>query len=134
TINLNLSNDLTVSNGATVTVQTGGTRTHTLTSQGNIINNGTILFRSGNEFVDIVFTGANDKSFTGSGTSTTLNQLTIDKGTSQTPTLTFDVTGTVNTLTNNWLSLINGTMIFDNANTYNLSTATTGYNIPSTAC
>lgn len=129
-----VAGDLTINGGAVASVQTGGTRTHTLTITGSIINNGTATFISGNEAVNITFSGSTNTSFTGSATSTSLNQLTINKGTSQAATLTFDVTGAVSTPTNNWLTLSNGTMNFANSNTYNLSTATTGYNIPSTAC
>lgn len=134
---LSIANDLVIDAGATVALQGGGTRTHTLAISGDITNNGTLTFRNGNELVNVTFQGSTDANLTGTNASatTTLNLVTVNKGTSQTPTVTVDVAGTLNLLTNNWLTLQNGTFNFNKAGgTATLTnTATNNYTIPSTA-
>lgn len=133
-----VNGNTTVASGASLSVQNGGaTRTHTFTTPGNFTNNGTVLFRGGNELVNLTFTGTANTSLTGTnaGASTTLNTVTVNKGTSQASTLTIDVAGTVSTLSNNWLTLTNGTVDFNRSGgTFVLTnTATNPYTIPATA-
>jgi hypothetical protein len=127
----------TIINGGSIGVQGGGTATHTFTTSGSITNNAQMAFRNAAEVVNITFTGSSNASFTGTGAGgTTLNYVTVNKGTSQTPTLTFDVAGTVtaaNTAPTPWLTLVNGTFIFNNAGPYTISSANSSYTIPSTA-
>ncbi len=127
----------TISLGASMVVQDAGTGNHVLTTNGSLVNNGTLnLRRSGTRYADLVFTGTTNTSLTGTngGATTTLNQITIDKGTSQTPMLTFDVAGTLNTLTNNWLTLSNGQFVYNRNSTVTLTnTANNPYTIPSTS-
>lgn len=135
-MNMVLLQNMNVASGATVSLQGGGTRTHSLTSSGSITNSGTLVFRNGNEVVNITFTGTENESFTGTnaGATTTLNFITINKGSSQTPTLTLDVAGTVNTLTNNWLTLQNGSINFNKTGgSFTLTNTATTFSIPSTA-
>lgn len=135
--NLILNKDMTISAGATVSMESGATMTHTLTTYGTIRNYGTAAFRSSNEVMNVVFTGVSDASFTGTngGAITTLNFLTINKGTSQTPVVTFDVAGAVTCLTNNWLTLQNGTLNFNKPGQTFVTTdvVDVNYTIPSTA-
>jgi len=66
---------------------------------------------------------------------TRFNQVTINKGNSQATTLTVDIGGTLNTETNNWLTLQNGTLIYNRTNPgsdFTIST-TTPFTIPATA-
>jgi fibronectin-binding autotransporter adhesin len=109
--------------------------TSTLSTPGSITNNGTINFNN-TGVVNITFTGTNNVSFSGSGTpTTTLSLITVNKGTSQTPTITFSVPGTVNTtaVALGWLTLTNGTFDFNSTATITTSLSTTSYTIPSTA-
>jgi hypothetical protein len=110
------------------------TQVHNITVTGSIVNNGRLYLRSTAHVANLLFTGASNAALTGTGVNgTILNVVTVDKGTSQTPMLMFDVGGSVQTLTTNWLNLLNGTFDFNNENTYTVSTNTTPYNIPSTA-
>ncbi len=50
----------------------------------------------GSGLCDITFTGSNNVTFSGNGFGgTTLDFVTVNKGTSQTPSVTFSVGGTV---------------------------------------
>jgi fibronectin-binding autotransporter adhesin len=137
TSTFNLSNSLkslTVASGATLSVS-GGTATHSLTTYGNIVNNGTINFRNGSA-VNLTFKGTTNNSFTGTnaGAATTLSFVTLDKGVDQSATLTMDFLGTMPTAPPNiWLSLLNGTFAFGNSLTYTIQANAATYSIPSTA-
>lgn len=135
--NLTVNGNTTISTGATFSLQGGGTRTHTLVTSGSIANNGTMQFRNGSEAINVTFNESGNANLTGTdaGAVTTLNILTINKGASSGPTVTFDVAGTVNTLTNNWLVLQNGTFIFNKTgSTFTLTDAASNtYSIPSSA-
>ncbi len=68
--------------------------------------------------------------------TTTFGQVVINKGTSQATTLTCDIGGTLNTLTNNWLTLQNGTFIYARTNPavgQNFTISTGSFTIPATA-
>lgn len=132
--NLVVTGNTTV--GGTLNLQGGGTRTHTFSTQGSITNNNLLTFVNGSEVVNLTFTGTGNRSFTGLGTGgTTLNLVTLNKGTSQTATLTLDVAGTVTSLSNNWLTLQNGTFIFNKTGGSFIltNTATNPYTIPATS-
>lgn len=139
TTNVVVNGNTSVSNGASFSVQdASGNRIHTFTTSGTVTNNGIILFRSaaGSEFVNVTFTGTANAYFTGTNgsASTTLNLLTVNKGASQTPVLTFDVAGTVNTLNDGWLDLQNGTIDFNKTGgNFTLTNTATAFSIPSTA-
>jgi hypothetical protein len=133
--------DLVISStySASLSVLNGGTAVaNTLSIAGNLSNNGTLLLLNGGRYCNLTFTGNNDKSFTGtnSGASTNLNLLTINKGSNQNSILTMDVLGTLTTLTNNWLTISNGTFRFAApSRTITLTdAAATNFIIPSTAC
>jgi fibronectin-binding autotransporter adhesin len=132
--NFSLSGNLTI--GATGTLSASGAAvTHTLTTTGNITNNGILNLRN-TSLVNLAFTGSTNTSFSGTGTQTRLNNLTLNKGIDQTYVLTVDVAGTsMQTLTTGWLTLTNGTINFNNAPAagYSLNTASSAYSIPSTA-
>jgi len=104
-----------------------------LTIYGNLINNRAIAFRSGGRYCNITFTGKTDNVFTGSATYTILNNLTIDKGSNQSPLLLMDVTG-LNTLSNDWLSIENGTFRYASPSTITVTNDGGEFTIPSTAC
>jgi fibronectin-binding autotransporter adhesin len=133
-----VSGATTISSGAVMGLQGGGTQTHSFSTSGGITNNGTMTFKSGIEVVNVTVTGTSNTTLTGTNPAgvTTLNVLTINKGTSQTPVFTFGpLSGTVTTLNNNWLTLQNGTINFNmSGTTFSLTNAaTTPYSIPATA-
>jgi fibronectin-binding autotransporter adhesin len=114
---LMVGRNVAVASSATMAAVAGGsTNTHTLTTPGNITNNGTMTFSTANSDVNIFLTGStNPVVFDGTGTATTLNLLNINKGTSQTPTVDFTVAGPVTAGVSGWLSITNGTFNFANA-------------------
>jgi fibronectin-binding autotransporter adhesin len=129
-----LGGTTTIDTDGTFNMSGTGTQTHTITIGGSIVNNGRLQLRATNHVANLIFSGAANASFTGTGSGgTVLNRVTLDKGTSQASVLMFDVGGTVQTLTNNWLTLVDGTFDFNNENSYTLSTAGTAYNIPAAA-
>ncbi|MBI1768477.1 MAG: hypothetical protein HYR67_08895 [Bacteroidetes bacterium] len=134
---MTVTGNTTVGNGATFGVVAGGTaNANTLSTAGGITNNGTINFNNTGT-VDITFTGSSNVNFDGTGSGgTTLDFITVNKGTSQTPTVTFSVGGTVTAANNNvalgWLRLTNGSFIFNNSGTYTISSFNGSYTIPST--
>lgn len=115
----------------------GSPMANTMDIGGNLINNNTVTLRNGGYYCDLTFKGSNDASLTSTaGTPTTiLNKLTIDKGISQATSMKIDVGGTLNTLTDNWLTLKNGTLKYmrTNPSTDFTITTTSSFNIPTTA-
>jgi fibronectin-binding autotransporter adhesin len=140
---MTVGGNTTVGTSATFGVVAGGTaNANTFSTPGGITNNGIISFNN-TSTVDITFTGSSNVNFDGTGTiaaaplGTTLNFVTVNKGTSQTPSVTFSVGGTVTAANNNvalgWLRLINGSFIFNNSGPYTISSFNGSYSIPSTA-
>jgi hypothetical protein len=116
---------------------TGSPVANTMTIGGDFTNNSTAspnvrLLNSG-YYCDLTFHGSNNATFSGSSTSTILNKVTVNKGSSQATTLTCNIGGTLTTQTDNWLSLQNGTFIYDRAGTNLTLTTTSPFTIPSTA-
>ncbi|GAB3862142.1 hypothetical protein GCM10028822_42550 [Hymenobacter terrigena] len=97
--------------GATVT-------TNAVTVAGTITNNGKLDFNATSK-ASLTFTGTRNTNLTGTNATapagTNLYTLTVNKGTSRTPTLTVDVASPLTTPTNNWLTLTNGTLSFEKA-------------------
>ena len=85
-------------------------------------------------YVDLTFTGSNNASITNNTNTPTvyLRKVTVNKGTSITTNLTINIGGTLNTPTDNWLTLQNGTLIYNRTGNLNIST-TTDLTISSTA-
>lgn len=130
--NVIIDGNLTV-NGNFSVINTNGT--HNLTLYGNLINNGTLNFQStASRVCNITFMGNANSFISGSG-ATTLNKLTVNKGNSQSTTLTLDIGGSLTTPQDNWLTLQNGTLRYIRVNPssdFTISTVTP-FTIPSTA-
>jgi hypothetical protein len=122
----------------------GAPQANTLSIGGNLYNNtnaGNLISLSNvsnvngqTYYCDVTFFGSGSASITNtSGTPiTTFNKVTINKGSSQATTLTCNIGGALNTLTDNWLTLLNGTFIYNRTGDLNISTIT-DFTIPSTA-
>ncbi|MBL7857286.1 MAG: hypothetical protein JNM57_06325 [Cyclobacteriaceae bacterium] len=111
-----ITGNTTIDAGASINTPNNFASSHTIITSGSIINNGTFdLFGSVARATNLVFIGTNDASITGTNGSalTELNFVTVNKGSSQASTLAVDVAGTLNTLSNNWLTLQNGTLNFN---------------------
>ncbi|TYZ10098.1 T9SS type A sorting domain-containing protein [Hymenobacter lutimineralis] len=126
--------DVLVGTGASFGISNGAT-TNTLQIGGGVTNNGTFtLAPTGSTGrVNVTFVNEADAKITGTGTTTTFNTLTVNKGASRTPTLTLDVAGALTVpTTDNWLVLTNGTFSFAKVNgTVKVNTG--NYTVGSTA-
>ncbi|HEX2969525.1 MAG TPA: hypothetical protein VHO46_10530, partial [Bacteroidales bacterium] len=149
-----IEGDLTVAPGAILTgydnypVNNGANpRNNTLAIGGSIIDNSNAssstakgsIDLSRTNYVNLTFFGTDPASITNTANSPTLylNKVTVNKGTNPSTTLTLDIGGTLNTPTDNWLTLQNGTLRYMRTNPaagahFNIST-TTPFSIPATA-
>ncbi len=126
-------------------VNTNRRNSHTITASGNFTNNGTMNLRqyigtTQYNVADITFTGTNNVTFGDDGShssATTLDLVTINKGTSQAPTVTCSLSGALTVATPvaaGWLTLANGTFDLEyTGSTSPITLSTTTYTIPSTA-
>jgi fibronectin-binding autotransporter adhesin len=104
---------------------------HSLIVGGNLVNNGTLdLQNNANRHIRLVFSGAENKSFSGSG-AITYTRLEVDKGSSKTPTLTYSNTGT-RTAADNAYILTNGTLSFARPGTFIVSNTASDFTLVNT--
>lgn len=120
---------------------TGTVTTHTLSLGGNLTNNGTLDFSTNGDTAGagITFTGAQDNSFGGSGATTDIRTITVNKGTSNANDLelnptSFTVQGsTTDNAGSGYLTVTNGTFRISGTFTGTHRTfATAAYTIPAT--
>jgi hypothetical protein len=140
---LTLGQGLTISaNGTFQTAATGTQTGHVLSVATDLVNNGTLDFstNANTAGAGITFTGAANNSFSGTGPTTDIRTLTINKGTSSANTLelltsNFTVQGaTTDSATAAYLTLTNGTFKISGTFTANFRTFTAAaYTIPATA-
>jgi fibronectin-binding autotransporter adhesin len=110
---LTADTDVRIDASAKLDVSSTGTAVaNALTIGGSLTNNGTLDFNLDNgRIANLTFLGSQNTKFTGpSATLTDLYTLTLNKGLGQAATLSLDVAGTLNTPTNSWLTLTNGTL------------------------
>ncbi|MBN2213183.1 MAG: hypothetical protein JW723_02975, partial [Bacteroidales bacterium] len=119
---------------------------NTLSIGGSLINNGNNsvapygtasqidLRRGGSGRCDLIFFGPDNASLTNttSTPTTRLNRVTVNKGNSQSTTLTVEVGGSLDILTDNWLTMQNGTLRYVRTGNFTIST-NTPFSIPATA-
>ena len=125
---LTVGQSVTVNNGGIIRSAATGTQTgHVLSVGGDLTNNGTIDFSTNGNTAGagITFTGATDAAFTlGAGSTTDLKQtagVTLNKGTNNTPVLTFNPGGTLTVLGANavgFLTITSGTFKIGGTNTF----------------
>jgi hypothetical protein len=107
--------NITVNAGAIFRVNTASNTTHTLTTQGNIVNNGTINFNSATNLCNVVFNKNGNQSITSTATTNNYNRITVNLGTSINNTL--DIASTNFSAATGFLTLTNGTIKFSNTGT-----------------
>ena len=123
----------------------GGASNQSMAIGGSLINNtnnatqagvGTVSYVdfSANGVIPVTFFGPNNAFITNTaGTPRTVfSTVTINKGSSQSTSLTCNIGGTLTTPGDNWLTLQNGTFIYNSSTNLNISTVTP-FTIPSTA-
>jgi hypothetical protein len=122
-----------------------GATNQTMSIGGSLINNAngntnapsTTQARADFGNIPLIFNGSTSASITNTiGTPLTIfNLVTVNKGTSQATTLTCNISGTLTTAANAWLTLTNGTFRYMRSNPsadFTIST-TTPFTIPATA-
>lgn len=144
---INIDGDVHVAPGAGIDVWSGSTA-NIMSIGGSLYNNsnnttaphGTpslVRFISGTNKCDLVFAGnrssvvANDPALSTTPV-TVFSNVTINKGTTPDSTVTWTIGGTLTTPANGWLTLQNGTLVYERTGNFNIST-TTDFTIPSTA-
>jgi hypothetical protein len=138
--------DVTIAPGAVFDVYNGypvnnGTsvRLNSFEIGGSLINNSNLnpsaRFITGNNYVNLLFSGNTNASVTSTGgavPNTVFNNVTINKGSSQTTTITFNIAGNLSTPSDKWLTLQNGTLIYNRTGNFTISQGT-DFRIPRTA-
>ena len=106
---------------------------------GSFINNSnsnpSARFINGNNYVNLTLSGSTNASITSTGGAvpvTIFNNVTVSKGTSQATTLTCNIAGTLTTPADNWLTLMNGTLIYNRTGNFTISQGT-DFTIPATS-
>jgi uncharacterized repeat protein (TIGR01451 family) len=116
---LTVGTDVTVQGGGTLQSNPAGTQFgHNLSVGGNLTNNGTLDFSTNADTAGAIltFTGALNTTFSGTGATTDIRQITVNKGTTPTAiveitTTSFTVRGvTTDTVVGGWLVMTNGTI------------------------
>ncbi|MEO6668238.1 MAG: T9SS type A sorting domain-containing protein [Ferruginibacter sp.] len=139
-----VTNDVTINAGGIFRSSINGTITsHVLSVDGNIINNGSLDFSTNGNTAgtEIIFTGAANTSFTGTGAITDVYAITVNKGSSaasivELSTDAFSFQGSTSTSGNiqSFLNIINGT--FKISGTFTMDNGvfagTGAYTIPAT--
>ena len=140
---ISVTGDASVAANATLDVINSGSVTHSLQLGGGLTNSGTFDMNTGGSLVDVTFTGASNNAVSGSGATYEFNRLVVNKGTSQSNTLTLSSsTMTITSsaaLDSKPIELQNGTLQIDNnLGTFDLTTdgttqAARSFDIPATA-
>lgn len=141
--NLTVTRDVTIPPGGTFRSSASGTQiNHNLSLGGSLTNDGTLDFSTNGNTAgaSITFTGTSNATFGGTGATTDIRALTVDKGTDRTPLLELIPTNfTVRGVTTNsaaWITLNAGTIRIGGTFTGNnrvFSASGGGYFIPSPA-
>ncbi|MFN5371243.1 MAG: beta strand repeat-containing protein, partial [Bacteroidia bacterium] len=132
---IDIAGNCTVGNGGTFDVENAGTAQHSINLTGNLVNNGAIAFNLASK-ANLNFIGNLNRAISGTNglASTSLNQLTLNKGTGNSVILDVTVAGSLTAPSNNWLNLINGTFRLSKAATLTLTDQpATNFLIPSSA-
>jgi hypothetical protein len=140
---LTVGNDLLIdSNGAFQSAATGTITAHSLSIAGDLTNDNILDFstNANTAGAGITFTGANNVSFTGTGATTDVRTITVNKGASpasnvELSTTNFSVQGaTTDSATAGFLTLTNGTLKVSGTFTAALRTfPVAAYSVPATA-
>ena len=137
---LTVGTDVTINVTGIFQSNPAGTQTgHSLVIGGNLVNNGILDFSTNADTAGsgITFTGAGNATFSGTGATTDIRQITMNKGTSNASVLEITVTNftvrgvTTDTVVGGWLVMTNGTIKISGTFAYTGRTfATAAYTIP----
>ncbi len=120
-------------------VPAGTPQPNTIAIGGNFVNNSSgapyVRLLNSGYYCDLTFQGSNNATISGTSPTTILNKVVVNKGNSQGTTLTLTIGGALTTLTDNWLTLQNGTFRYmrTNPGTDFTISAASAFTIPATA-
>jgi len=106
-----------------------------LINNANGLNNGvSTIAKADFTKIPLTFFGSNSAFITSTigSPSTTFGSVIVNKGSSQATTLTCNIAGTLTTPSNNWLTLQNGTLIYNRTGNLNISQGT-DFTIPASS-
>jgi fibronectin-binding autotransporter adhesin len=132
---IDIAGNCTVGNAGTFDVENAGTAQHSINLTGNLVNNGAIEFNLASK-ANLNFIGNLNRAISGTNglASTSLNQLTLNKGTGNSVILDVTVAGSLTAPSNNWLNMVNGTFRLSKAASLTLTDQpATNFLIPSSA-
>jgi len=141
---ITIDGDVYVARNAAIDVQTNSYN-NAMSIGGSLINNSNyssnnsslVRFLNGDYSCDLTFSGDSSSYVTNyASVSTTpytrFGNVTINKGSSQATTMTWNIGGTLLTPADNWLTLQNGTLIYDRTGDFTISQGT-DFTIPVTS-
>lgn len=132
--NIEVKGNVFIGSGKTLRVGGASNTTHTLSVYGNITNNGTLDLRPlSTRLANLFVYGSNNSSLNGNGTSTILAGLTINKGVGRTAVFSLEVSGTLTSPGNNWLTITNGTFFYNRTGTLDIHNAASTYELSESA-
>ncbi len=101
-----INGDLLINTSASMVMRPGTNLLHAVRFNGNVVNNGTFdLYRNALSFCTAVFSGTTNQSFSGTGTTTELRSVIVDKGNISS---ILDVSSTVFLVPSDFLTLRSG--------------------------
>lgn len=106
-----VAGNTSIANGGTLRSGSAVAANHSFRLNGNLLNEG-IISLNNTSTANLLFQGPGSRLWNGADptASVDLSTLTINKGTSQTTELEITTQGSLTAPTNNWLTLINGTL------------------------
>jgi hypothetical protein len=128
--------DWLIGSGASVITQGSASSTHSIRLRGNLINNGTLSLYDPNNVdrrVHLFMIGEANTAITGSGTLSRVGLLTVDKGASPATTMELNVSGTLEAIGGDWLTLLNGTFYFNKASTLTFHNGNSNFDLVASA-
>jgi hypothetical protein len=144
---IDIDGDVHVAPGAGIDIWSSSTNNQ-MSIGGSIYNNtdnstapyGTpslVRFNSSGNRCRVIFDGTNSSVVTNdpaisANPVTSFYTVTINKGSNADSTVTWNIGGTLSTPNDNWLTLQNGTLVYNRTGDFNISTGT-DFNIPATA-
>jgi hypothetical protein len=127
--NLNVSGTITINTGSTLQTNTTSNSTNTININGNVVNNGTINFLStANRVCNATISKSGNLTISGTGATTSFNNISMTMGTSINNTLEF--TTPTFTAPNNFLTLNTGTFKLSTSGVSNITPFTGTITIP----
>ncbi|PBQ30413.1 hypothetical protein CNR22_01080 [Sphingobacteriaceae bacterium] len=115
-----VNNNVTINSSAVLTTFSTSNVTHTITLEGNIVNNGVLnLIQDANSLVDVIFDKDGNQTVSGTGATTAFNRINMSLGSVVENTL--EISSSNFSAASNFLDLISGTLKLSTVNAVNIT-------------